>query len=51
MLITNLCRATEQPPADAKEAASWANVAKLVDLSDKGRKSEKDTSKYKYGIS
>lgn len=39
-------RATEQGPTGAK-GASWANVSGLVDLSEKGRKNEKDTTKLK----
>lgn len=39
-------RATEHGPTGAK-GASWSNVSGLVDLSEKGRKNEKDTTKLK----
>jgi len=38
-------KAQERPPESAKGGSSWSKMSNLVDLSEKGRKGEKDTAK------
>lgn len=42
--LTSSCRSSEQPPEPAS-GTEWQKVAHYIDLTDKGKKGEKDTTR------